>query len=200
MKSKLLNAVKASSTGLRLLSALALLLALSVGMSSRASAVIDPEEMNSIYSINNPNECLDVTGGGYKAIPNNVPIEQWGCHGTSNQLWRTRAIPERPGFYYLVSVNSGRCLTVPNASKEKGKQLIQYDCQLGVGQQWFFWDDQARYPGMGKLIISRNGDGTAANPWMCVDVSGAVSYNGAPVIQWPCFFDNNHMNQQWGWR
>lgn len=60
-------------------------------------------------------KCLDVANDG-KA--NGTAVVLWGCHGGSNQQWRTEDFYAGPhkGFRILVSVSSGKCLDVQNGA------------------------------------------------------------------------------------
>lgn len=71
--------------------------------------------------------CLDVTDWG---TANGTPVQQWDCHGGSNQRWTMTA----EGM--LRNVGSGRCLDVPSFSTEAGTRLWIWDCNRETNQIW----------------------------------------------------------------
>ncbi|MEU6197988.1 RICIN domain-containing protein [Streptomyces sp. NPDC047061] len=87
--------------------------------------------------------------------------------------------------YYLVNVNSARCLAIGSASTAQGAHAIQWTCESGhAEQQWAF-----------TTVASYTYTITNVNSGQCLAIGNASSTNGAAAIQWPC--ETGHAEQQW---
>ncbi len=129
--------------------------------------------------------------------------------------------PPPPIVGVLRGVGSGRCLDVPNASQTNGTQVVIWDCNGGVNQQWAQTSSgqlqvygtkcldalgHATTPGSpvgiwdcntgGNQRWTLNPDGTVVGveSGLCLDVTGAGTANGTRVELWTC---NGGSNQRW---
>ena len=62
---------------------------------------------------------------------NNAVVQQYTCHGDTNQWWFRPEIASVPGYYHFVNRNSWKCLTVRDGSILALAKLVQYDCNPG---------------------------------------------------------------------
>jgi hypothetical protein len=77
-------------------------------------------------------KCLDIPDSS-KA--NHAVLQQFHCHGGPNQQWKF--VPAGDGYYYIINVNSGLYLDVPNASIDAQVQVQQYQYNGGGdNQKW----------------------------------------------------------------
>ncbi|GFJ81874.1 poly(ethylene terephthalate) hydrolase family protein [Phytohabitans houttuyneae] len=76
----------------------------------------------------------------------------------------------------IVGVQSGRCIDVPNASRNNGTRVQLYDCNRQANQSWTYTSGK-------QLQVYGN---------MCLDAAG--SGNGAAVQIYSC---HSQTNQQW---
>jgi hypothetical protein len=139
---------------------------------------------NLLYSISamHSGKCLDVEGG---AFGNGVAVNQWDCHGGTNQQWLFTPVGD--GFYEITAKHSGKALTVYGGiySTNDGVVVQQWDYNGLFNQMWSvkplgdgYYEIKARHSGR-DLDIRRD--------WF---------HNGAPARQdWP----NNPPapNQRW---
>ncbi|MEV4013033.1 RICIN domain-containing protein [Nonomuraea angiospora] len=95
--------------------------------------------------------------------------------------------------YYLNG--KGRCIEVPEYSKEAGRPIDLWDCKSQGkrhNQEWYikgpYLDKVGRW---GYLIYNRHSG-------QCLNVAGADTRAGARVIQWPC--NSKHQNSLWHWK
>ena len=94
------------------------------------------------------NECLTVQNNG---TANSNPVILYNCASNQpynfNAQWATVPVPDKQDwwesgkdYYWIVNVNSGKCLTVQNPAGHNGAGwLIQYDCNEGSNEIWT-WD------------------------------------------------------------
>ncbi|MGI5213764.1 RICIN domain-containing protein [Plantactinospora sp. CA-290183] len=82
-------------------------------------------------------KCLDVYG---VSRDDGAAVQQWSCNGGANQQWRLVPAGTGPaagtGPVALVSVNSGKCLDLPDANPGPGVPLRQLSCLGTPNQQW----------------------------------------------------------------
>jgi hypothetical protein len=127
--------------------------------------------------------CMDVVNASQS---NNALVQQFQCgEGANNQRWNLMLAEVVSGtqYYTMVSVNSGKCLDVPNASTSVGVQLQQFGCNNGDNQKWSLADQ-----GDGRVSIANKHSG------LCIDVAGASGGNNASVQQYTCHGGDN---QRW---
>ncbi|MCJ1679236.1 RICIN domain-containing protein [Streptomyces sp. APSN-46.1] len=86
------------------------------------------------------------------------------------------------GQFFMKNQNSGMCMDVPGGTGTWGTQLIQWPCNGGANQNFYF-------DYVNGTPVLRN----AANG-LCIEVPGYRTDNGAPVVQWGC---NGGENQRW---
>ncbi|MGW2488601.1 RICIN domain-containing protein [Streptomyces sp. NPDC001606] len=84
--------------------------------------------------------------------------------------------------FVLKNAHSGMCVDVPGSTGEWGTQLIQWPCNGGANQRFYF--DEVN----GTPVLRS----AATN--LCIEVPGYRTDNGAPVTQWGC---NGGTNQRW---
>jgi hypothetical protein len=97
--------------------------------------------------------------------------------------------PPGDGPYSLLPAHSMLCVDVQGASSANGARILQYTCNLGTNQDWYF-----RYvttPAEGYKIMP--GSGGAVHK--CLDVVGGGTHDGADVQQWDC--NANTAQQVW---
>jgi hypothetical protein len=129
--------------------------------------------------------------------------------------------PPPPVTGALIGVQSARCLDVPNATQTNGTQLVIWDCNGGINQNWAQpTDGSLRVYGTKCLDVANhgtaagtvvdifdcngganqrwtvNGDGTivGVESGLCLDVTGQGTGNGALIEIWTC---NGGANQRW---
>jgi len=125
-------------------------------------------------------KCLDVPGG---ALQDGVQLQQYGCHGGTNQQWRLE--PVGADTYLIKSVHSGKCVDVAGWSTSDGGVVHQWSCHGGTNQQW----RASAAPQPGQTVTL-----TAVHSDKCLDVEGASRADGGRVHQWSC---HGGANQQW---
>lgn len=86
-------------------------------------------------------------------------------------------MPNSGGGYEIVNKNSGKCLADPASSPNAGVQLIQYGCDKGAEQTWYF----DRNPDTGFAQMRNRASG------LCAAVGASSTTPGAPVVQWSCY-------------
>jgi hypothetical protein len=126
----------------------------------------------------NSGKCLDV--GNWSRQPN-AWVNQFSCHGGSNQRWYYWLVP---GTSYSLIINewSGQCLDIAGWSLNDGVRLQQFPCHGFDNQQFSFsffgWPYRIQAHHSGK----------------CLDVAGGSTADGARVNQFTCHLGPN---QQW---
>jgi hypothetical protein len=81
----------------------------------------------------------------------------------------------------VVAQNSGFCLSVAGASPTLGARVIQTECHQANNMRFHLQRSNGEDGGRGILYALR-----PVHTDQCLDVSGASTSDGAPVIQWPC--------------
>lgn len=104
-------------------------------------------------------KCLDVPSSSRN---NAITIQQYSCHGQSNQQWRfeLKSGTSERGRYLIKSVSSGKCLDVPNSSSDNAVRIQQYECH---GQSNQLWD--VSKSGNEYIINSASSGKTLDIPW-----------------------------------
>jgi hypothetical protein len=87
-------------------------------------------------------------------------------------------------YYKLINEKSGKVLAVPQASREFGTQIIQWDDAGIEDQRWKFVKEGNHYALQSKVSS------------LMLDVMDGSTESGAPVIQWPWKTTEN-ANQIW---
>jgi hypothetical protein len=124
---------------------------------------------------------LDVSGG---STAPNASVDTWTLNvpNSYNQNWEFVQSPY-PGWYEIVSRNSGQCLSVYNNSTAATAPLVQYPCFGGWDQLWY----------MGNVNLATTYVITSALDGQVVDVQSAYPWRGGTVDQYPY---NGGGNQQ----
>ena len=75
-------------------------------------------------------KCLDVAG---ISTANGAAVQQWTCHGGTNQRFRLAAATALGNShdYQLVAVHSGKCVDVSTISTAPGALVHQWPCDTG---------------------------------------------------------------------
>ncbi|MFD6139250.1 ricin-type beta-trefoil lectin domain protein [Promicromonospora sp. NPDC060271] len=128
--------------------------------------------------------------------------------------------PPAPTAVAVQSAASGRCLDVPGGAAVDGAALQIYDCNGSAAQQWTasasgelralgsMCVDDPSGGAAGTAVALRTCHGGANQQWapqadgtvrnvatgLCLDVSGAATDNGTPVIVYDCHAGDN---QRW---
>jgi hypothetical protein len=132
---------------------------------------------------------LDVAEG---STSDGAPLVQWQLQGSANQIFRFE--PTDSGWFRIVALHSGKCLTVPNASLQSGVQLVQATWEGGLHQQ--FSDAGTAKTHRRLRIRHTTVPGARAK---AVDLEGGSSALGARIIQWDEFGGSGSPNQLWRW-
>lgn len=103
---------------------------------------------------------------------------------------RTAAAEDGP--YWMFNANSGKCLTVQNASVSNGAAAVQYTCDnvAPFNERWEFVD-LGTHPADHWYHI-RN-----AHSGLCLTIHGASTANGAFGVQYTCDDRNFPYNEEW---
>ncbi len=114
-------------------------------------------------------------------------LQQMACTGGANQTFQLTPTAGanktvEDGRYSIKSVNSGRCLDVPNSSTADSVQLQQWGCNGTATQQYDF-----TYVGNSLYEIMN------ANSGKCVDLRSGGTGNGTAIQQYSC---NQGVNQR----
>lgn len=108
-----------------------------------------------------------------KALDNaSDKLIQWSHHGNGNQRWNLVPVQNEPGYYYIVSPQSGKALDVIGAGGD-GAGICIYQIHGGHNQQWQFTPR-----GNGFFSIHARHNGKA------LDVNGGSKDDGANMIIW----------------
>jgi hypothetical protein len=86
----------------------------------------------------------------------------------------------------LVARHSGKCLDVAGNSGSNGAYLLQYECRVGLSQQWWLKPIITTGAGTYYEIISQASD-------KCVDIEGASQANRARAQQYTCHGGDNQL-------
>jgi hypothetical protein len=89
-----------------------------------------------------------------------------------------------PIAYTIEFMASHLCLDVPHSNPDPGVQAVQWECNGGENQKWWF----VPIDGGEWAYIQSVATG------MCLNVSGIGWENGTPIIQSAC---NEEPNEQW---
>ena len=128
-------------------------------------------------TIENSGKCMNVAGA---STANGAKVIQYTCVASAlNDKWQvTSRGRDADGFdhFWVKNVNSGKCLTVLNASTSNNASLIQYTCTDGANETWYA-DSQPERP---TLRLASVGSG------LCVDVPGRSTADNVNLIQYTC--------------
>ncbi|MEV6394512.1 RICIN domain-containing protein [Streptomyces sp. NPDC051907] len=94
----------------------------------------------------------------------------------------------------IVSINGGRCLSVPGATNNPAEGLIIWDCDGYPDQNWYIKYERRSGGGIPYYSIRRADNG------YCVSVDAARKDWGARVTQYPCGSPRLYPDQYWNYR
>jgi hypothetical protein len=120
--------------------------------------------------------CMDVFGA---QTGDNVNLIQWNCHGGTNQSFTFTPVAGATGTYTIGTFTAGKCATVSGASTADNAAIVQAACNGGTSQQ--FRLVVASIAGTDKTFNLQ-----AVNSGKCIAASGAVTDNGAQLVQVAC--------------
>jgi hypothetical protein len=129
-------------------------------------------------------KCVDDPNGSTA----NVTMIIYTCLGGGNQRWYLEDTDT--GYYQIVNQQSGKCLTVLNASTSNNAPIIQYACNTGDNEEWTLrnaWQDQNSPYFWYYDVVNRHSG-------RCITVKNASTNNGASLLQYTC---NGGYNSQW---
>jgi hypothetical protein len=136
--------------------------------------------------------CLDVPG---LSTDDGVLIQQYALNYGDNQHWQIQSATPDPlaadSKFTITSINSSKCLDIPDGDNADGIQLQQFRCHGGPNQQWVFEPvspDQLD-PSYGRYYFVRN---VASGKYL--DVPGGSGDSGTIIQQ---FQFNGGDNQKW---
>jgi|GEM_PF-1581719 len=110
------------------------------------------------------------------SIANGASLRVWDNLGASqkNQRWNFVPFDDR-GSYWIVSLNSSKCLDVTGASKANEAAVIQWQCHGGSSQVW--------------RLVRRTDDSiqfVSANSGKCLEIANGANVNGTLLQQNTC--------------
>jgi hypothetical protein len=127
-------------------------------------------------SANHSDQCINVANA---STANHGVIQQYPCVGAGNERWSLveKTIGNGITYFNIVSLNSGKCIDVPNASVASGVALQQYDCTNGANNQ--LWSVTAgATAGTFKF--------KSLNSGLCIGAAGGSSATNALFQQETC--------------
>lgn len=98
-------------------------------------APLGPAKTYTIRSVSS-RKCLDVPDGN---PADQVPINQFACNGGANQQWRFIPVNEfgqMTNFFEIVNQATGKCIDVPDASRQSAQPIQQFTPNGGSNQMW----------------------------------------------------------------
>jgi hypothetical protein len=122
--------------------------------------------------------CVEAHGASTKA---GLELDQWGCRGATNELWRFYLIGS--STYQIYQENDLECLAVNGSSTANNAPIIQTPCTRGSptpNEEWSV-----------NLFIG-NMNGLSYYEWYnlhsgkCLNVADASKASGADIIQFTC--------------
>ncbi len=108
------------------------------------------------------------------SLDNGNPIIQYFDNASAAQRWNLLPVDGAPGYYWVVSQQSGKCLSVDQSSLDAGANLLQWDCiSWATTMQW-------------KLSkVGTNYTFTNRRSGKLLDVPGSSKEIWQKVWQWP---------------
>jgi hypothetical protein len=68
------------------------------------------------------------------ARPSGAALLQWDCSDRADARWRSRAASD--GYVFLISEQSGKCLSLDDGAKEDGNAITQWECARRPDMMW----------------------------------------------------------------
>ncbi len=151
------------------------------------------------FEVKHSGQVMGISGG---STSNQARAIQAPFFGDLNQQWTRTPVSSTPANnnnantppFNLVDRKSGKCLDTANlGSLQAGAAVVQATCDGTISQRWYVHKqaDDGLLTGKGYRFIF--------NDWseLVLDVSGASTSVGAPIIQWPAKSVFNGANQLW---
>ena len=114
-------------------------------------------------------------------------IAQYNYTGATNQQWNVTPVDSRIGgdfsYFSFIAVHSSKSPDVLNFSLDNGANILQWDDNKNINQQWFL-----DYAEDGWFYIRNR------NSAKCLEVANAGTAAGANIQQWE---KDGGTNQQW---
>ncbi len=126
-------------------------------------------------------KCLSVANN---SLLDGAKVTQWGCQSPliDAQQWIFAPHPTILYASQVINVNSGKCLSVENASTLDGADIIQWGCIVSgsAAQAWTQSWTGTGGPTYYDYQLVNVGSGR------CMSVENSSNANGAQIIQWNC--------------
>lgn len=95
------------------------------------------------------------------ATADNAPVDQWTYWGGAHQQWAVQRNTD--GFYVISNRNSGKAVTIRNASTSSGADIVQQTLTLGQShQQWSLIETTC--PAGGRIGIDETSASVSLSP------------------------------------
>ena len=120
--------------------------------------------------------CMDVFGA---QTGNDVNMIQWNCHAGANQSFTFTPVTGTTDTYNINTFTAGKCVEVVGASTADNARVAQNTCSTATNQR--FRLVPVTVAGTDKTFNLQ-----AVHSNKCIGASGAVTTNGATLVQVPC--------------
>jgi ricin-type beta-trefoil lectin protein len=132
-----------------------------------------------IQTVNGTSKCIDVPNGTFEDDPVIMYTCAYPRH--ANQQWYLRDTSD--GYANIWNRQTGKCLTVQNASTANNATVIQYSCNTGDNEEWAEYRDHS---GIIRFVNRKS--------QRCLTIKYASTANGALLVQYDC---NDGSNENW---
>ncbi|MFK4102757.1 RICIN domain-containing protein [Streptomyces sp. NPDC019531] len=171
--------------------------ALSVDAADTTTATVTGKEGVAACAGDTGGPVVRTVNGADQLVALNSRSYQGGCFATDATETRTGGIAARvddlaswvdaavTAARPLKNQGTGRCLAVPQASKDNGTGLIQWTCSTGAEQQWHL-----------EKVAGGNNDRYRvknANSGRCLAIPSGTTTDATQAIQWTCSTGNEQV-------
>jgi hypothetical protein len=144
------------------------------------------------WSNTNTGKCLGVLAAN---MTNGTPVVQWACDDSANQQWEIATPNVFPANNFVTQIrdfqNTNKCLGVLASATGDGANLVIWDCNGSLDQQWDF--QQVAAPS----VQFRFGCYTIANVNAFPKVLGILAASPADGAQAVIWDNLGHPDQVW---
>ncbi len=99
-----------------------------------ANLIADPGPVNNgVYALTNVRSVENAAVQG-ASTANGADVTHVAPQGATSEQWRLQSRPG--GYWWIVNVNSGKCLRLETADANPGTRLEQWTCDTSNRQQW----------------------------------------------------------------
>ncbi|MGH9885169.1 MAG: RICIN domain-containing protein, partial [bacterium] len=120
--------------------------------------------------------CMDVFGAG---AGNDVNLIQWNCHAGANQSFTFTPVSGTTDQYNINTFTAGKCVEVSGASTADNARVVQNPCSTATSQRF-------RLVAVTVSGTDKTFNIQAVHSNKCIGANGAVTDNGATLVQVPC--------------